>query len=178
MSAPKKLLIQACCGPCAIAALERFAGDYDITLFFWGSNLDNAEEFRRRSEALNIVNKELNGGRYLAEVPYSHEEFLTAVAGLENEREGGRRCEVCFGLRMRAAARYAKGNGYDAFTTSLTVSPHKSGTVINRIGREIGAEVCIPFIAVDLSENDGFRRSVAVGKRLGIYRQNYCGCKF
>ena len=173
-----KLLLQACCGPCAIAAFDAFCGRYDVTVYFWGNNFDSKEEFQRRLTALEIVNKELNEGKPIIIVPYDEFTWDSGVEEESYEAEGGERCRACYEIRLRAGAQYAKDHGFDTYSTSLTVSPHKSSSTINLIGRKIGEEVGINFIEIDLAKNDGFRKSVEISKRLGIYRQKYCGCKY
>jgi len=63
--------------------------------------------------------------------------------------------------------------GADAFTTTLTISPHKSAAVINRVGREIGGE---RFLARDFKKKEGFHRTIELAKKWALYRQDYCGC--
>ena len=169
-----KLLLQVCCGPCGAAAFLALCEGYDVTAFFWGNNFDSEEEYERRLQALKVVNKAMNADRDIVIIPYNNLAFSPQHLALE--KEGGERCKLCYETRLRAAAEYAKRHGFDAFTTSLTVSPHKNSQVINSIGRRIGEEIGIRFVEVDLKKNNGFQKSVEVSKRLGIYRQKYCGC--
>ena len=116
----------------------------------------------------------------VVEGKYDPENYLEAVRcqGLENEPEGGARCAVCFRMRLLEAARYAKEQGFDGFTTTLTVSPHKNYQVISAIGREIGEEVGIEYYPFDFKKKDGFLHSIRLSKAYGLYRQDYCGCRF
>ena len=159
----KKLLLQACCGPCATYALEVLSQKYQVTVFFWGSNIHPREEYDRRLEAIKKVSPQA------IIVPYNKTEFLNAIKGLENEPEGGARCARCFELRLRATAEYAKAHGFDYFASSLTISPHKDIALINKIGTQFEKYLPTDFRA-------GFQKSIELSKKLGIYRQNYCGC--
>jgi len=109
---------------------------------------------------------------------YNQNEFDKVARGLEDEAEGGRRCEKCFRLRLLRTAEHAKANGFEAFGTTLTVSPHKNADLINRIGREVSAIVGIEFLERDFKKGDGYKRSIELCREHGIYRQNYCGCIF
>jgi len=114
----------------------------------------------------------------VVEGKYDPENYLKAVKGLEGEPEGGARCAVCFRMRLQESARYAKENGFDGFTTTLTVSPHKNYRVISEIGREVAEEVGIEYYPFDFKKKDGFLHSIRLSKAYGLYRQDYCGCGF
>jgi predicted adenine nucleotide alpha hydrolase (AANH) superfamily ATPase len=157
--------------------LERLSADYDITIFFYGDNLDTADEYNRRLQALFTVNKILNKDRPMIICPYRHNEFLLATADLTNEPEGGRRCEKCFTLRLSKTVEIAVANGFGLFATTLTTSPHKNAGIINAIGETVARQHGIAYLPTDLKQNGGFARSVELSKQLGIYRQKYCGCK-
>ena len=105
-------------------------------------------------------------------------EFLSAVKGLENEKEGGARCPVCFALRLRKTAQKAKSLGFDVFATTLTVSPYKNSTIINSIGKQIEKEEGIEFYDGNFKKQDGYKKSIEFSKKYNLYRQNYCGCIF
>ena len=109
---------------------------------------------------------------------YDPDNYLKAVKGLEGEPEGGARCAVCFRMRLMEAAKYAKEHGFDGFTTTLTVSPHKNYRVISEIGQEIAEEVGIEYYPFDFKKKDGFLHSIKLSKAYGLYRQDYCGCRF
>jgi predicted adenine nucleotide alpha hydrolase (AANH) superfamily ATPase len=97
--------------------------------------------------------------------------------GYENEPEKGARCERCFRYNLEKTAKFAKEHGLDAFTTSLTVSPHKVSPVIFKCGEEVALDNT-PFLKVDFKKNNGFLCSTKRAKELNLYRQSYCGCEF
>jgi hypothetical protein len=86
-------------------------------------------------------------------------------------------CGHCIGLRLDETARYAKEVGFDAFTTTLSVSPHKDAALINRILAEKGEKHGVAPLCADFKKQDGFKRSVELSKQYGLYRQKYCGCE-
>lgn len=144
---------------------------HQVLGLFYNPNIQPVDEYERRLKVAQEVAGRLNFP--LEAAPYQPEEWFWETTALESEPEGGHRCEVCFRLRLRKAYLYMVKEGCDAFTTTLTISPHKSATVINRIGREIGKD---NFLARDFKKQDGFKRAIELAKRWALYRQNYCGC--
>jgi predicted adenine nucleotide alpha hydrolase (AANH) superfamily ATPase len=110
--------------------------------------------------------------------PYDDNEFLNVIKGYESEKEGGARCPLCFGLRLRKTAQFAKMQGYVAFATTLTVSPHKNAQIINVLGEKIASEQGVKWIPSDWKKRNGYRRSVELSTNLSLYRQDWCGCDF
>lgn len=173
-----RLLLHACCAPCSSAVLERLSQRLDITLFFYNPNLDTQDEFSRRAGELGRLSRESGLSADPVILPYSPEAFRHAVRGLEGEPEGGARCEACFKLRLRRAAQYAAREGFDFYTTTLTISPMKNAALLNRIGESIGREEGLAFLASDFKKRGGYLRSTQLSKIYGLYRQDYCGCIF
>ena len=136
-----RLLLHACCGPCSSAVLEQLCRYFEITVLYYNPNTWPAAEYHRRGEELQkFVAAAHPLGVTVVEDTYDPQQFYTAVAGLENEPERGSRCTVCYRLRMRRAAQYARDNGFDWFTTTLSISPHKDAARINAIGQELETE--------------------------------------
>jgi len=137
-----RLLLHACCGPCSSAVLEQLCQYFEITVLYYNPNTWPAEEYYRRGEELKkFVAAAHPLGVTVVEDHYDPQEFYSAVTGLENEPERGSRCTICYRLRMRRAAQYASENGFDWFTTTLSISPHKDAKRINAIGQELEAGV-------------------------------------
>jgi predicted adenine nucleotide alpha hydrolase (AANH) superfamily ATPase len=169
-----KVVLHICCGVCAAGISERLAAEGHLVLgLFYNPNIHPLEEYQRRLEATRTV--AIKMGFPLEVAPYVPQEWLGETAGLENEPEGGRRCEVCFRLRLEKTYLVMRERGGDAFTTTLTVSPHKSAAVVNRVGMEVGGE---KFLARDFKKQDGFKRAIALAKEWALYRQDYCGCRY
>ncbi len=173
---PEKLLLDACCAPDATVAIERLRGRFDVTLLFQGSNIHPRAEYELR--LVEVRRLSLAERVPLIVDSYEPEAWFEAVKGLENEPEGGARCEVCFKLRLRRAAQLARELGFDAFSTTLTTSPHKDVELIDKLGREAAEEFGVRWHGEVYRKRDGFRRSVLLSRHLGMYRQSYCGCVF
>ena len=103
---------------------------------------------------------------------------ISTVNGLENEPEGGKRCEKCFWLRLRKTAVLAKEKGFDEFATTLSVSPHKNAQLINEIGLYLQEEYGVKYLVSDFKKQDGYLKSINLSKKYNLYRQNYCGCEY
>ena len=97
---------------------------------------------------------------------------------MEQEPEGGLRCEKCFRLRLEESARAAKAHGFDCFTTTLTISPLKNADLLNAIGMEMGERYGVPWLCSDFKKREGYKRSIELSREFDLYRQNYCGCVF
>lgn len=169
--AEKRLLLHVCCGPCATHSVEALAAEYALTLFFSNSNIAPRAEYDKRLDAARRLASICDVP--LVEDEYAHARWRAWVAGLEAEPEGGGRCEKCFAYNLRRTARYARAHGFDLFSTTLTISPHKDTRTILRVGQAAG-----DFLAVDLKKKGGFQRSVELSRAYGLYRQNFCGCEF
>ncbi len=175
-----KLLLHSCCGPCSSYVLEYLTRFFDVTVLFYNPNIFPETEFEKRLAAQREVIEKLETPRAVGIIcnAYDHSEFQKRISGLESEREGGGRCEVCFRLRLQEAARIAREKGFDCFATTLSVSPHKNAELLNSIGNELSASFEIQFLVADFKKREGYKRSVELSRMFGIYRQEYCGCEF
>ena len=177
------LLMHACCGPCSTSCVERLYEDYAITLFYYNPNITDSEEyFLRRDNLLkfiNAFNKEHPGAdvKYI-EGEYEPEEYIKRAQSLADEPEGGKRCTVCFNMRLSKTAAMADKVGADFFTTTLTVSPHKNYPLISKIGNMLGNSTKAEYLDIDFKKKNGFGRSVELSKKYGLYRQRFCGCEY
>ena len=174
--ARKKLLLHVCCAACSIHVAELLKKEYDVALFFNNPQIFPATEYAKRLIETKKVGKIL--GMNVIEGNRKHDSWVLHVEGLEEEPEGGRRCAKCFEFNLEDAAKFAKYNGFDAFTTTLTVSPHKNATVINEIGKKLDVKHGIEFVEFNFKKNDGFLKSCEKCHDHDIYRQDYCGCEF
>jgi predicted adenine nucleotide alpha hydrolase (AANH) superfamily ATPase len=163
----KRLLVNACCGPCSIAVFNADWHKYfdEIAFFFIGDNFDTPAEFKRRHAALKTV---------MDHYAKTHGKITWIVA--DYEHKVFETCDECVYHRLLETAKYAAKNGYNCFSTTLTVSPYKDTDNINGLGRGVAIVTGVPFLAADLKENSGFKKSVQISRDLGLYRQKYCGC--
>ena len=174
------LLLHACCAPCSTASLEYLAKYFDITLFFYNPNISSAEEFQKRLCELERFVKEAPFAKSIKIISpeYNHGEFLSAVAGLENAKEGGERCEKCFRLRLNETARQAAKQGFEYFATTLTISPLKNAEKINLCGEDAAVAGNVLYLPTDLKKRERYKRSIELSSEYGLYRQSFCGCEF
>lgn len=175
-----RLLLHSCCGPCSSSVLERLSLHFRISLLWYNPNIYPEEEFNKRREALEHVLRDMGLEKQVELIclPWRSEDYEKAVVGLEEEPEGGRRCPVCFRLRLEEAARYAAKEGYDYFCTTLSLSRHKDSRLINSIGEAVAAEQGVAWLPSDFKKKNGENRSIELCQKYDVYRQLYCGCRF
>ena len=172
-----RLLLHACCGPCASSVLEYLTPHFDVTVFYYNPNILPKEEFIKRENALKEVVSHFDGVNLI--VPNQDEqEYVSYVKGHKSDPEGGARCSLCFNLRLENTTKYMLENveTFDFFATTLTVSPHKNAPLINEIGNTVAKKYGVNYLSSDFKKRDGYLRSIQLCKEWGIYRQTYCGC--
>ena len=174
------LLLHACCAPCSSYVIEYLSEYFDITLLYYNPNISPADEYEKRSEELKRLAAEMEGIKNLRVVvaPYTPSEFYEISKGLEALPEGGERCFKCYRLRLEYSAVYAVENGYDYFTTTLSISPHKNAEVLNSIGGELSEKYGVKYLFSDFKKKNGYKRSTELSGKYGLYRQDYCGCVY
>lgn len=168
----KKVLLHACCAPCAAPSAERLIGEgFKPLLFYSNPNIAPRQEWQRRLDSLNILARALS--LKLVVEPWDHQSWLNLVSGHEQDPEGGDRCTICFSRSLEAASGKAQELDIPCFTTSLTLSPWKDADRIFRLGSAYPG-----FLPRDFKKQNGVARSVALSRELALYRQRYCGCEF
>lgn len=175
-----KLLLHSCCAPCSSYVLEYLSKYFYITVLYFNPNIYPENEYYKRVEEQERFINSLNTIYPISLVKgnYNPKLFYDVCKGLEKEKEGGKRCEQCFKLRLNEAAIYAIRLGCDYFTTTLTISPMKNAKLINSIGNEISQKYGINYLPSDFKKKNGYKRSIELSKEYNLYRQNYCGCVF
>jgi predicted adenine nucleotide alpha hydrolase (AANH) superfamily ATPase len=150
--------------------------EYELGCFFYGPNIHPEEEYKKRvEESREYCTKQ---GMEFMEGEYDAEDWLEAVKGHEKDEEGGDRCAICYEYRLSRTALKAKNEGYDWFTTTLTISPHKDADVVNEIGEELGSGSGVRFLAENFKKKHGYQKSIQMSKEDDLYRQDFCGCVF
>ena len=203
-----KLLLHACCAPCSSYCLEFLREYFDVTVFFFNPNITEEAEYNKRvAEEKRLIeeyNRQVESGSFdgmnssskakkinIIEGRYDPKEFYTAVKGYEDCKEGGERCRKCFELRLKETARIAAEQGFEFFTTTLTISPLKNADVLNEVGDDAARAVnlsaaeegtstgrTVSFLPSDFKKKDGYKRSIKLSQMYGLYRQDFCGCSF
>ena len=174
------LLLQCCCAPCSSAVLERLLDHFNLKLYFYNPNIYPKDEYEKRLLQVDklLAHTDFKENVQVVKSVYEPEKFEEAAKGLQDEKEGGKRCEKCFKLRLFETARKAREIGADFFCTTLTVSPHKNSALINEIGIKAEKEYGVKFLKSDFKKKEGYKRSTQLSNELDLYRQNYCGCKY
>ncbi len=172
------LLVHVCCAPDALYVLNllkqsRSAQD-PLAAYFYNPNIYPPQEYELRLSEAQKVSAFLGLAFY--EGPRHFERWATLTRKFEDEPEKGRRCDVCYALRLEETARAAARLGFEAFATVMSLSPWKKAEVLNRLGRMFGRRYRLVFLEANFKKKDGFRQSVLMSKARGLYRQDYCGC--
>lgn len=175
----KRLLLHACCAPCASSVLERVTPYFDVTIYFYNPNItDRAEYLHRYNELLRFVSIVYGDKIKVVDGGFEPRPFIEAARGLEDEPERGLRCDKCFYLRLKKTAELAKVGLYDYYCTTLSVSPHKNAQLLNELGFKIEQEELVKWLPSDFKKKQGYVRSIELSRENDLYRQNYCGCVF
>ncbi len=166
-----KLLMHVCCGPCALYPLQVLREEgYEVHGYFFNPNIHPFSEYTRRLHTLKTY-AEGEAWPVIYAREYPVEEYFRLVAYRETER-----CRFCYLLRLERAAEAAKRGGFDAFTTTLLVSPFQKHDMIREVGEAAAGKYGITFLYRDFRA--GFKEGVKRSKELGMYRQQYCGCVY
>ncbi len=174
------LLLHSCCAPCSSYVMEYLRKYFDITLFYYNPNITDSTEYEKRIQEQKKLLEKYNQGEkepiHFLEGRHEPEKFFQALKGMEGEKEGGVRCFACYELRLEGTAKEAKAGGFDFFTTTLSVSPHKNSEKLNEIGEKVGEKWGVLHLPSDFKKKNGYKRSTELSKEYELYRQNYCGC--
>lgn len=189
---PQKLLLHACCAPCSSYVIELLSQVFDITIFYYNPNIHPQAEYERRlnelKKFLTVFPLAVQQKVQLVCADYDPEEFFSATKvreepQLQTEAERGERCRRCYSLRMKKSWDYAVQNGFDYFTTTLSISPHKDSEMINEIGLSLPVSTQnssrpTKYLPADFKKNNGYLRSTQLSRQYDLWRQDYCGCIF
>ncbi len=172
------LLLHCCCAPCSSYVLEYISQYFDITLFFYNPNIYPEKEFEFRLSELKRFNNDAGYNLKVMTPEYISDEFFDLAKGYESLPEGGERCRKCYELRLEKTAEYAAQFGYDYFCTTLSISPYKNSEWLNSIGVSSEKKYGVKYLLSDFKKKGGYKRSIELSEKYGLYRQNYCGCIF
>lgn len=175
-----KLLIHSCCAPCSSYCLEVLSSYFEVTVFYYNPNIYPPEEYEVRVKEQERFIKEFPAKHpiHFIEGRYDTERFYEMARGMEDVKEGKERCYKCYEMRLRETCEYAKANGFDFFTTTLSISPMKNAKWLNEIGERLEAEYAVSYLYSDFKKKNGYKRSTEISNEYKMYRQYYCGCVF
>jgi hypothetical protein len=174
-----KILIHVCCAVCGSYLVETLKERFKPVVFYCNPNIYPGEEYKKRLESAEKL-AEINNADFI-EADYDYESWRKAVAGLENEPEGGKRCPACFSFRIRKAAEEARRRNIRFFATTLSLSPYKDEDLIDNLGDGIGRETNLRFVAAkELApdKKDFWKKTREIARQKDFYHQKYCGCEF
>lgn len=174
------LLLHSCCAPCSSYVLEYLSHYFRITIYYYNPNISDETEYRKRvTEQKRLISEmPLENKVSFVEGDYAPSEFYSAVKGLELLGERSERCYQCYRLRLAHTAEVAKKNGFDYFTTTLSISPYKNAAWLNEIGEILQKEYGITYLYADFKKKNGYKRSIELSEQYHLYRQDFCGCSF
>ncbi len=172
--AKPRIFVHVCCAPDGLYAIRLLQEAYDATGYFYNPNIQPAAEYDLRLAEARKAAGLL--GIALVEDVHDAERWSALTAHVADEPEKGRRCDVCYAMRLRRTAETAAGRGFDLCATVMSLSPWKKADVLNRLGRVYAGLAGLRFLEADFKKKDGFRKSVVMSREAGLYRQNYCGC--
>lgn len=175
-----KLLLHSCCAPCSSYVLSYLTPYFNITVLYYNPNISPEEEYLfRKKEQIDLLFKiKAKNAISFLDCDYEDFKFYQITSGLENEKEGGKRCFNCYRLRLEKTAVTAKALGFEFFGSTLSVSPYKNAIWLNDIGESLENKYSVKFLISDFKKKDGYKKSIELSKQFNLYRQNYCGCIF
>ncbi|MGC9049241.1 MAG: epoxyqueuosine reductase QueH [Patescibacteria group bacterium] len=170
-----KLLLHLCCANCGLVPIELLKNQFELTLFWYNPNIYPRDEYKKRLTTAKELSK-------IYQLPLiidkcEDKKWFELTQGLENKPEGGRRCEICFRMRLEKAAQFAKKTGFNFFTTTLGVSRYKNTDLINQIGQNLAEKYNLKYYSFALDKNKAAKQELELSKKYNFYRQKYCGCK-
>lgn len=171
-----RILLHVCCAPCGAYVISKLQKDFEITAFYYNPNIYPKSEYQKRLSEFKKYSHKIK--LPLIEGKYNNQDWFNLTKGYEKEPERGKRCYLCYRMRLTETARKAQENNFDYFTTDLSISPHKDTTKINQIGQELESQYGIKFLEADFKKANGFKKSIELSRKENFYRQNYCGCLY
>ena len=167
----KSVLVHSCCAHCAAYTVDFWQQQgYEVSALWYNPNIHPYQEHRQRQGAMQSLAQEMNLRLVMVE-GYDIIDYFRQVAGHESQR-----CQYCFRLRLSKTIETAQEMGFDAFTTTLLISPHQKHDLLQEIGNDLARERDIDFLYADLRKH--YSDSRRTTKPLNLYRQQYCGCVY
>lgn len=178
-----KLLLHACCGPCSTFPLTFLCPHFDVTIFFNNSNIYPESEYKRRLDELvkflEYFKKDYGYEVKLIIQEYDNEKYNRDLEKYKDQPEGLERCFICYEKRMDEAYKFANENGFDFFTTVMSISRQKNSQKLNEIGYKLSLKYKnTKYFFSDFKKNKGIDIAREMRIHYDLYQQLYCGCKY
>ncbi len=172
----EKILLLSCCAPCSCAVIQELAKQkVEVTVAFYNPNIRPIAEYQKRCDENKRVCEQY--GVPFIELEYDNERWCELTKGLENEPERGKRCSVCFYMRLKRTMEYAKANGFTAVSSVLGVSRYKDLDQVNQMAQAASAQTKVPYVEIEGRKGGMQELRNGLIKELALYNQDYCGCK-
>lgn len=172
MAVMKKVLMHTCCAPCSVYCIDSLRAEgIEPTIFWYNPNIHPYMEYKARRDCLKMYASSI-GVEAIFKEEYGLDKFCAAVSG----DIAGRCVNYCYPTRIGETARYAAEHGFDAFTTTLLVSPYQKHEALKAECEKMAKKYGVEFIYRDFRV--GFREGQTKARELGMYMQKYCGCVF
>lgn len=168
------IFLHICCGPDALYVADLLSQNYKVTGYFYNPNIHPPKEYHLRLEETKKVARLLQFDLVIGD--YEDKKWFHMTRKFKDEPEKGTRCDICYSMRLDKTAQKAVEKGFEMFTTVMSLSPWKKAETMNRMGRMLARKYGIKFLEANFKKKDGFKKSVELSKKHGLYRQNYCGC--
>jgi len=174
----EKILVHICCAVCGSYLLSLIKEKFEPILYFYNPNIHPFKEYQKRKKAVEQLAKILQ----IEIIPdeYEVEEWFKTIKGLEKEPEGGKRCSLCFWLRLFKTAQLAQKKGIKFFTTTLAISPFKNEDIIKKIALSLTKDFGLTFLDINTFGEKKliWQKTKETSRAYHLYHQNYCGCIF
>lgn len=174
------LLLHSCCAPCSTLCIDRLKEHFDLTIFYYNPNMSDASEYeKRKNEQIRYIQhlNSLGDNIKFVEIGFCQDDYKKIAKGLEKEPEGGKRCYLCYELRLAKTFQFASARKFEYFCSTLSVSPYKNAEWLNRIGLSLETNGT-KWLSSDFKKRDGYKISRQMAREQNLYEQNYCGCVY
>lgn len=179
LSYKPSILIHACCAPCSAFPLEFLTQFFKVTIYYNNSNIYPATEYHQRLNELKEFLKTDHPDVQIIVPTYDNESYQKILDKYGEMPEGRERCFACYARRMNEGYQFAAQNGYDYYTTIMTISRHKNSQKLNEIGAQLEKKYpSTKYFYSDFKKKQGLERGTQIAREHDMYRQDYCGCKY
>ncbi len=172
-----KILLLSCCAPCACAVIKKLHDDgVDFAVAFYNPNIHPEAEYIKRHDEQKRLCEQWN--IQFVEFEYNPDVWFKQTLPYKDEPERGKRCDICFELRLKRVMQYAKENGFEAVASVLGVSRWKNLAQVNAAAARASAQVGVPYVEIEGRKHGMQEARLALIKELQLYNQDYCGCVY
>ena len=172
----ENILLLSCCGPCSCAVIKKMAEEKRrFSVVFYNPNIVPISEYdKRRDENRRVC--DIYGVPFV-ELEYDNARWQELTKGLQAEPERGRRCSICFEMRLERVMKYALENGFTHVASVLGVSRYKDLNQVNAAAKVASDKTGCPYLEIEGRKGGMQELRAALIKDLELYNQTYCGCK-